>query len=998
MEFRILGPLAVTTAGGDEIALPSPRQREVLLRLLLSSPEAVAADRLADDLFAGDDTTPGGSTVRTYVARLRTTLGPNVVVTRPRGYALDVGRDRVDAWRFEDLVREAGSLSSTDPSRAAELYHRAQALWVGDPLPEVADRAWAAATVSRLSEQRMAATEARIEVELRLGRHRELLPELAELTSAHPLREGLWVHRMRALYRDGRQAEALACYREVADTLREDLGIAPGPDLRAVHQAVLTQDDGLLASPSELPPDSTTVSASVPGGQPTVDDGPPTNLPSQRGRLYGRDAVLPVLASMVEEGGVLTLTGVGGVGKSRLSVEVAAASFASFPHGVWLVDLAALSDDAALDGAVAGVLGVPRREGQQLRAVLIGHLRRRRVLLVLDNCEHMAGAVAELVDDLTSSCPGVRVLATSREPLGAGEERIWVVTPLEVPGPDASPEQFAASDAVVLFARRAAAVSAGFEVHAGNAAVVARICRRLDGIPLAIELAAARMRMLTPEDLDARLDERFRLLTGGRRAVDRHRTLRNAIDWSHDLLDEDERVAFRRLAVFAGGFDLEAAGAVLQPSDEHQLVDLVGRLIDRSLLIVDRTLGRIRYRMLETIRQYALDRLEGEGELARVRDAHARHFLARAERAGALLRGPDEAHGNTELLDELDDLRVAFQWCLASARYEDAARIVLAIRWDRVDRQLEREATRWALQLLEESPVLPPDLDARVHAYGAMGGCLQGDERTAHRLALAALERTSTLDITTRLDVETAAVWVLWELGDLERAARAFLPLADPSIADGADTDVASIALAGIAIGMTEAGLAGSSESFELVMTLAERAVVDADRCDSPTARAMSRHSRGYALLDVDPPAAVRDFEVAAAVEGLAWPVWTLHARAHLVRLRVLAGDLDGMEAEVASILRAALATADELHLGLIAGQAAGALVVAGAPTLAAAASRLVRDSVVTPVPSGWRRHLLDLVEGVDEDLVAAADRETGALDVPGRVVWLLEQLDRHTG
>ena len=390
----------------------------------------------------------------------------------------------------------------------------------------------------------------------------------------------------------------------------------------------------------------------------------------------GRERELGEAAALLGAHRLVTLTGPGGTGKTRLALQAAAEVLEAHPDGVWLVELAALADPALVPQAVAAAVGVREEPGRPLPATLTDALRPKRLLLVLDNCEHLLDACARLADALLRACPHVRVLATSREALGLAGETAWRVPSLTVPdvadtqhAPDVA--DVARYAAVRLFADRAAAVQPEFVLTDENAAAVAQICARLDGIPLAIELAAARVRVLPPRQLLERLDDRFRILTGGSRtALERHQTLRAAVDWSYDLLTEPERALFARLAVFAGGWTLEAAEQVGagEGIESPEVLDLLTRLADQSLVVAqEQPDGTARYRLLESLRQYGRDKLAARAEAPAVRDRHLAHFLALAERADPGLYGPDAPAWIERLEVEHDNLRAALDWALGPA-------------------------------------------------------------------------------------------------------------------------------------------------------------------------------------------------------------------------------------------------------------------------------------------------------------------------------------------
>jgi predicted ATPase len=405
----------------------------------------------------------------------------------------------------------------------------------------------------------------------------------------------------------------------------------------------------------------------------------PSNLPAQPGPFVGRDEELAEVIGAVEMSRVVTLTGVGGVGKTRLALQAAAELLPRFRDGAWLVELAPVIEPEALVEVVARALDVAERQGQPLAASVTDFLRAKRLLVLLDNCEHILDAVAAFVGGIVAACPQVTVLATSREGLRAQGERVVIVPALGLPPSEADVESALSADAVRLFVERAAEAKGRFELTAANAPAVARLVRRLDGIPLALELAAARVRSLTPAELADRLDERFRLLAGGQRtAVERHQTLRRAIDWSYDLLTPPEQAALNRTAVFAGDFGLDAAEAIVAGDgiEAIDIVDLSGHLVDKSLVLAEDRDGTTRYRLLETIRQYAQERLEAAGEAELVRRHHAEHYAGFAAAAGAGLRGRDEVAWTERVDTELDNLRAAVAWAVGTGDTDLALRVV----------------------------------------------------------------------------------------------------------------------------------------------------------------------------------------------------------------------------------------------------------------------------------------------------------------------------------
>ncbi|HXM56725.1 MAG TPA: BTAD domain-containing putative transcriptional regulator, partial [Candidatus Dormibacteraeota bacterium] len=604
--FCVLGPLQVFD---DDRALPigGPRQRALLAVLLLERGRAVSRSRLIDELWGDDPPPTVVNALQVHVAALRRALGGHIR-TVGSGYALDTDDDQLDADRFERLLGQAAQVS--DPARRAVVLREALALWRGQPFVDVPRTPGVAAAAARLEERRLAAIEDRVEADLGGGRHEELVPELRELAAAHSDRERLAGQLMLALHRCGRSAEALDVYAELSATLDRRLGVDPSDELAALERAI-RRADPTLAAPA------------------------PASLPAPASRFIGRRRELAETAELLGRTRLLTLVGPGGCGKTRLAIELAAGVRADHPDGAHFVDLSQVEQAARVADAVAVALRVRGRPGEELAARLADHVRHRRSLLVLDNCEHVLVAAAALAGDLLEASPGLRVLATSRQPLGVAGEMVWRVPSLALPDERANPVAAVGSDAVRLLADRAASTLPAFVLHGDEALLAAAVCRRLDALPLAIELVAGRLSGLTLAEVAAHLDRRPALLTSaGSGRGSRHQTMEAAIEWSHELLDSEERILFRRLAAFVGSFCLEAAEAV---GTGVEVLPVLLRLVDKSMVAAERTAsGQTRYRLLETIRDYAAVRLADDpAEAEAVRDHHSRWYQGLAEASGA---------------------------------------------------------------------------------------------------------------------------------------------------------------------------------------------------------------------------------------------------------------------------------------------------------------------------------------------------------------------------
>jgi predicted ATPase/DNA-binding SARP family transcriptional activator len=707
MEFGILGPLEARD-GEALVRVPGAKERALLADLVVNAGRVVSADRLVEDLWGEDPPGNPANTLQGRVSALRRALGSSgsgLVVTRAPGYLLEVDRERVDAARFEGLVAEAEAAAPAEPARAAGLLAEALGLWRGAALAEFADRPWAQAEAARLEELRLGAREALVELRLAAGGHAGLVAELEALVAADPTRERPRGQLMVALYRSGRQADALGVYQETREVLAEELGIDPSPELQRLHQAILVQDPALELAEADR-------------------HQPRHNLPERLTSLVGRDQELREVAKLAEQHRLVTLVGPGGAGKTSVAVELARRLVGGFTDGVWLVELAGLRDPRLLAEVVVAALGLSEEAaGPEVPPLppaerLAGFVRDKALLLVLDNCEHLVEACAELIQRLLRAGPGLKVLATSREVLGVPGEALWPVPPLAVPdaaalaGLDAdgpSPEVLAGYDAVRLFGERAATADPSFVLDEASATVVAELCRRLDGLPLAIELAAARVRALPVAELAARLDDRFRLLAGGGRTLDpRQQTLRATVDWSWELLEEPDRRLWRRLSVFSGGWTVAAAEAVCAGDglDAADVLDGLVRLVDRSLVVA---VGgeRARFAMLESLRDYGAERLAEAGETEVVAGRHTGWFLELAEQAAT----HRTARRWLRLLDaDYDNLRAALDRAVAARDPDTALRLAGGLAWYWWTRHtLEgRQRLATVIALADGQPPTPP--------------------------------------------------------------------------------------------------------------------------------------------------------------------------------------------------------------------------------------------------------------------------------------------------
>jgi predicted ATPase/DNA-binding SARP family transcriptional activator len=715
MRISVLGPLEVSDAAGRPVRVGGHRVRALLILLALDAGRVMPAHALIERLWPEDrEERPAdaANALQSLVSRLRAALRQaglpeGVLESATSGYRLAIPPGAVDAIAFEQQARAGGrALARGDASEAASLLRGALDQWRGSALTDVAGEQFAFAPAARLAELRATATLDRIEADLVLGiADATIIGELRELTAADPLQERQAALLMRALAATGRQSEALSVYQRTREHLADRLGVDPSRRLEQAYLAILRQEIPQAAASRP----ATRATASQATASQAEPQRPPPGPPAANTRnvrrpptsFVGRDDDVASVLKRLSAERLVTLTGPGGVGKTRLVTETAARLTAP----AWFAELAPVTDPAEVPYAVLDALGLRERSIAPRGADMAGDpldrlcaaLSDRDAVLILDNCEHVIDAAATLTARLLRDCPQVKLLATSREPLQIPGETLHVVAPLAAPKEADVPEVSTTYPAVRLFADRAAAVLPGFELSQDNAAAVASICRSLDGMPLAIELAAPWLRTLTAAQLAARLGDRFALLTGGSRtALPRHQTLRAVVDWSWDLLSEPERVLTRRLAVFPGGATLAATERVCaaQPGQEASplpasaVLPTLAGLVSKSLVTrVDVQVdNEPRYRMLDTVRAYGLDRLAEAGEDTATRAAAARYYLEFAETADPRLRSKAQAHWFRALTAEQDNVNAAVRWAVARGDAGTALRYVRALGYYWVQR------------------------------------------------------------------------------------------------------------------------------------------------------------------------------------------------------------------------------------------------------------------------------------------------------------------------
>jgi predicted ATPase len=654
----MLGPFEVRTDDGVFADVPGARLRGLLIALALEPGRVVPKARLVDWIWGEHPPADAANALQRLVSRLRKALPEGSVEGQTDGYRLTVAPDAVDAVRFEHLVGQARD------DEEPRLLREALALWRGAAMQDVGlpDSTAFDAAVTRLEGLRLTAMEDRFDAELALGHGAELVTELTDLVAAHPVRERLVAALMRAHVATGRGTEALLVYQRTREALADTLGVDPSPELSALHVALLRGEVGRR------------------------EENRKTNLRAELTSFVGKDADVTAVRELVAGHRLTTLIGPGGSGKTRLATETARTLLDDLPDGAWLVELAAIGADGDVAQATLAGFGlrdallgeVPNAEPTER---LVAALREREALLILDNCEHVIESAAAFAHRLLGECRQLRILATSREPLGITGEALWQVAPLALPAEDAGPGGIESAPAVRLLRDRASAVRADLSVDAGTLSTMVRVCRALDGMPLAIELAAARLRTMSIDQLANRLDDRFRLLTGGSRtALPRHRTLRAMVDWSWELLTDAERTVLRRLSVFWGGASLEAAERVCggdgagNAVEQEQVLELLTALTEKSLLVAEGA-GAPRYRMLGTIKEYARQRLAEAGESELARRAHLAYFTDLVETADPHLRRAEQLTWIATLKVEHDNINSAMRGALAAGEALAAMRL-----------------------------------------------------------------------------------------------------------------------------------------------------------------------------------------------------------------------------------------------------------------------------------------------------------------------------------
>jgi predicted ATPase/DNA-binding SARP family transcriptional activator len=806
LEIRLLGPFEVA-AGGRRVEIPGSKRQALLAMLALRNGRVGAVDDLVDALWGADLPAAPRNAVQHHVARLRATLGHEALAASGDGYALQ--HAAVDAVSFEELLAAAASARRAgDPRAAAADAAAALALWRGAALQGLTDAPWFASEARRLDGLRLDVQEERFDAALALGEHREIAPELRAALEEHPYRERLWGQLMVALYRSGRQADALETYHEARRVLSDGLGLEPGPELRSLQEAILAHDPAIAALPV------------VPARR--------GNLPAPATSFVGREAELGRVAALLAEHRVVTLLGPPGVGKTRIALEAVRPLRHDVKGGVWFVDLARAVQPSDITRLVARA--VEARGGDQLDRV-VERLRDADAILVFDSCEHLLGEVRRVIDSVLAGCPGVRVLATSREVLHVSGEARLTVEPLPLPGPEAAGDRD--SPAVNLFAQRARAARPGFELDDDTTKLAGEIVRRVDGLPLGIELAAARVSLLGLPELLALVDRRLALVDEP--SSHAGAALRTLVEWSYDLLHADEKTLVQQIGVHGGGSSLASLVAVggSHELDEASVAHLLEGLVDKSIIMVSFPDGGARYSLLDTVRDYALDRLAQAGGLGAARSSHAAFFAAFAERERGELRGSGWLESMRRVELENDNFWAALRWATEAPEPDTAVRLAAALGWYFALAERVSEGRRFIAQALEYAGDGVP-VELRVEGLAML--CYLATEESDLQSALVAGEEAVALGA----DADVSVVLTLAQTALALAADRSGDPVRAASLADAARTRAVA------------AGDDWGAAAASLVRAFTAAATADVDTVAAMAAEVLRHeHAIGYAPFEV---------------------------------------------------------------------------------------------------------------------------------------------------
>lgn len=872
LSVKVLGPVTVERSDGPA-ALGGAKLQLLLGVLVANRNRTLSPDQLCDALWDDAQPATATTTLRSHLSRLRRILQPEArIESRASSYAIAAPFDTFDADRFEQAID--ASSNAVDEALVKTCLGEALAWWGGPAFGDLADNVWIQPEAVRLDELRLSATERWIDARLIIGDDLQLIGDLERLVAVHPLRECFWRQLMISLYRSGRQGEALRRAADLSHLLREELGLDLSVAARDLERKMLTDDPSLRPPAREPRP---------------VAVGRVVDLPT---RLIGRDNDIERLKMLMTSERLITLVGPGGVGKTRLARRLGA-EYGANGRTATMVELAAVREATSTAAAVATALDVQQRQHGTVDETLTEVLREREQLVVLDNCEHVIGAVASLVGKLTTGCPKLRLLATSREPLGVPGEVVYTVAPLTI-ADEADIVDLAASPAVQLFCERAAAARSDFTVTPQLLPVLARLCRRLDGLPLAIELAAVRARSLGPEAMIERLDRRFSLLDAGPRHVDRrHQNLQNMVAWSYDLLTPSEQRLFMRLSIFAGSFELHAVDAVC--ATDVDPADVLFALVDRSMVQVA-DLDEPRYHLLETLREFGRTRLDEADATRRYEVRHLDWFLDLAERASQGMTGPDEREWSDRIERDFDNLRAAQAFAMHSGNVDAALRLVAAMR-EFSFRKIRYEVTSWAAAAVQMEGVDAHDAYPVVQATVAYGHFVRGELDAAISVGLAAVEAAARLGVDGGGLAERTLGNSYFYLGRTDEALRWMDVMVSSARAAGEPARLAhalymrSVAETSVGRSVRGAIMAGEAQAA-------------ATACRSPTALAQAGYALGLALESTEPSAGRDQLEAAAERAAEAGNRWIeAFARTEVLWIEARLGHIDAARRGYESVI-----------------------------------------------------------------------------------------------
>lgn len=859
VEFRLLGDIEAWV-DGRRLEIGHARQRCILAAFLIEVNRPVTAEQLVDRVWSDRPPHHGRNSVAGYVSRLRNLFAETSEVSisrEPAGYVFKADPLAVDLHRFRSVLTRARSTS--DPVEAAELFERALKTWAGEPFAAI-DTPWVNDIRTALQAERFSAELDRNDAALRVGKHAELLHEISAAQLSHPLDERLAGQLMLALYRNGRQADALEAFRVIRERLVEELGVDPGAALRQVYQQILTgeAEEATAVERRAGPSSADTVgSAQIPTA-PVHSEAfgrPHPALLRRPTSFIGHARELMLVDEALGAGPLVTLTGVGGVGKTRLAFEVARRERDRFGDGVWICEFAPLDHADAVVHTVAASVWLRQQPGMGIDESVIEYLREREVLLVFDNCEHVIEAAAALVQQIVNNCQRVSVLATSRQPLGVEGERIVDVRPLQL------------DDAMVLFAERAKASQPDFAVDDDSMSTVAEICRKVDCLPLGVELAAARMRVMSTRDVARRLDNLGFARNGTRGAQPRQQSLGETIEWSYRLLTDAEQLFFDQLSVFAGKFDLEAAHEVCggaEPREEDTLTLLTG-LVDKSMVTAQTSDDYTRYSLLEMLRAYGRDRLAQRGLVQQVALRHASYFVMLAERAGAGVQGAGEREWVERMLPQYDNLRAAFEHAMDQHDTDLALRLVAAVP-ELIGWRVGYEVAEWAERAMA---VADPQHPLYVSAVGVAARVAWNHAEFARARSLVGLANgqippAGSARVVYPADViadvalfegEAMKALKYWEL-EVVRARR--------------ESDMVRLAWTLFVVAICQ----GVMRNDDVALPAAQEGVAVADATENPTAQAMALLALGYLFRKSEPERALSLFDDSARLAAEVHNFW----------------------------------------------------------------------------------------------------------------------------